>query len=468
MRVVFASSEVFPFAKTGGLADVCGALPIALEKIGVDVTVFMPHFKFIDVAKFGIERINNQMSRATIGHNIDVFFIENKVFFGREGIYGDTYGDYADNLQRFQFFSQKVLELIKQLKIDADIVHCHDWQSSLIPVYLKTKFKSDPYYSNIKSVLTIHNLAYQGVFPKEEFHRLGLGDEFFSGKYFEYYNQINLLKAAIVMSDRVTTVSEMYGQEILTKDFGCGLEGVLKGRKDHIAGIVNGIDYDVWNPSEDEDVHQTFSETSVTEGKLKNKLALQKECGFDVGDQFPLYGFVGRLSHQKGVDLLIDHLHLKKGMKEQFIFQGLGDEKYAGDLRELSARYPKNVFVHLAYDEPTAHKIYAASDFLLMPSRYEPCGLSQLIGMHYGAIPVVYKTGGLADTVQPIGSENEKGIVMNHLDQSSLSAAFQQAGTIFANKDHLKKLREHCMKTDFSWHHSAEEYEKLYSDLTAK
>lgn len=465
MKVVFASSEVFPFAKTGGLADVCGALPIALEKSGIDVTVFLPHFRFIDVAKFGLERVNNQLSRATIGQNIDVFFIENNLFFGREGIYGDTYGDYGDNLQRFQFFSLKVLEVIKQLKLDVDIMHCHDWQSALIPVYLKTRFQNDPYFKKTKSILTIHNLAYQGIFPQVEFHRLGLDQKYLSAEYFEYFNQINLLKAAIVLSDRLTTVSEMYGQEILTKDFGCGLEEVLKKRKDKVTGIVNGIDYDIWNPQEDEAIVKTFSVADVEEGKLKNKQALQVDCGFEKTDKIPLFGFVGRLSHQKGMDLLIDWLKLKKDYAAQFVFQGVGDEKYAGDLRELASRHSKYIFVHLAYDEPTAHKIYAASDYLLMPSRYEPCGLSQLIAMHYGSIPIVYKTGGLADTVKPIGDAGEKGIVMNSLDQAALTKAFQQAGKIFEDKAHLKILRENGMNADFSWDHFAEEYEKLYNEL---
>lgn len=464
MRVVFASSEVFPFAKTGGLADVCGALPLALEKIGIDVTVFLPHFKFIDTAKHGIERVNNQLSRVTIGQTIDVYFIENHVFFGREGIYGDTYGDYGDNLQRFQFFSQKVLEVIKQLKLDVDIVHCHDWQSALIPVYLKTKFKNDPFYNKIKSVLTIHNLAFQGIFSKDEFHRLGLPEETFV-KFFEYHQRINLLKAAIMTSDRVTTVSEMYAKEILTKDFGCGLEGVLKTRKDKIAGIVNGIDYDIWNPEVDDHISKPFSVQQADEAKLKNKHALQKEFGLEITDKTPLYGFVGRLSHQKGIDLLIDWLKLKKDIQGQFIFQGLGDEKYAGDLRELASRHPKQVFSYLAYDEPAAHKIYAASDFLLMPSRYEPCGLSQMIAMRYGAIPIVYKTGGLADTVSPIGQTDEKGLVMNNLDLATLTTSFQLASKIFADKQHLKKLRENGMKADFSWDHSADEYEKLYSGI---
>lgn len=466
MKVVFASSEVFPFAKTGGLADVCGALPIALEKLGIDVTVFLPHFRFIDAAKFGVERVNNQLSRATIGQNIDVFFIENNLFFGREGIYGDTYGDYGDNLQRFQFFSLKVLEVIKQLKIDVDILHCHDWQSALIPVYLKTRLKNDPYFKKTKSVLTIHNLAYQGIFSKVEFHRLGLDNKYLNPKYFEYFNQLNLLKAGIVLSDRLTTVSEMYGQEILSKDFGCGLEEVLKTRKDKITGIVNGIDYDVWNPQEDETIVKAFSTASVQEGKLKNKQALQKDYGFENTDKIPLFGFVGRLSHQKGIDLLIDWLQLKKDHLAQFIFLGQGDEKYADDLRKLASSHPKHIFVHLEYDEPTAHKIYAASDYLLMPSRYEPCGLSQLIAMHYGSIPIVYKTGGLADTVKPIGDSTEKGIVMNNFDHASLTKAFQQAEKIFEDKAHLQILRENGMNADFSWDHSAEEYEKLYNELT--
>ena len=465
MRVAFSSSEVYPFIKTGGLADVCGSLPIALEKLGIDTVVFLPYFRSIDRVKFNIERLNNQYARAIIGHGIEVYFIQSDLFFSREGVYGDFYGDYADNLQRFQFFSLKVLEAIKQLKLDVDIMHCHDWQSALIPVYLKTKFAHDQHFKNMKSVLTIHNLAYQGHFSKEEYAHLGLSSEYFNEKYFEFYDKINLLKAGIALSDTVTTVSTQYAKEILTKEFGCGLEGVLKQRKDGVTGITNGIDYAVWNPEEDPAIAKTYSVDTVTDGKSKNKAQLQKSLKLPVNDNIPLYGFVGRLSHQKGMDLILPWLRSKEAEGVQVLLQGLGDEKYARELKEIEKLYPERFRLRLAYDENMAHRIYASSDLFLMPSNFEPCGLSQMIAMRYGSIPIVYKTGGLVDTVMPLGHLEETGIIFEKYDLTAFKKAISDGVKIFQEKERLNILRHHAMRRDFSWQHSAQEYEKIYQCL---
>jgi starch synthase len=461
MRILFCASEVYPFAKTGGLADVCGAIPLALEKIGIEVTVVMPFYGSIDTAKFNIEKINSQFARTFIGQGVEVYFVQHDVFFRRDGIYGDGYKDYPDNLQRFQFFSQKVFELIKQVKLEVDVIHCHDWQTALIPAYLTGKYKVDPLYKDIKTILTIHNLAYQGLFDKGEYRRLGLSAEF-QVKHFDYYDKINLMKAGLELSDVVTTVSKQYAKEILTKEFGCGLEGILKGRKEEIFGITNGIDYDIWNPEEDKSISTPFSVKDCADGKAKNKLALQNKCGFVVDGNIPLIGFVGRLSHQKGVDLVIEWL--KTSDKVQVVLQGVGEKKYEEELKNLEKAHPKRVKVFLKYDEAMAHQIYASSDLFLMPSRFEPCGLSQLIAMRYGCIPVVFKTGGLVDTVIP----NETGIVFDQYTQAAFNKSMAEAIKAFGDKNRLQSMREKGMSSDFSWDHSAEEYEKIYQCLLSE
>jgi len=304
MKIAFCSSEATPFAKTGGLADVCGALPLALEKLKANVVLFIPGFKCVDGKKFGIKKLNNFVSTTTIGKNVEVYFIESEKYFHRSGLYGNSRGDYPDNLERFQFFCTKTLEVFKQLNIKPDIVHCHDWQTALIPAYLKHVLRKDPFYEGMKTVLTIHNLAFQGTFAKEQYPQLGLSKKLFTHEGFEFYEKVNLLKGGITYSDEVTTVSPCYAKEIQTEELGSGLDGVIRAKDGRVDGILNGIDYELWNPNTDKLLEYQYSSKSL-EGKAKSKRELQKELKLSAKKNTPIFGFVGRLSHQKGIDLII-------------------------------------------------------------------------------------------------------------------------------------------------------------------
>jgi len=462
LKVVFCASEVMPFAKTGGLADVGGSLPIALKKDGVDISVVMPLYGCVDQKAFSLKPIAKNVLKAKLD-NVDVYFIKNDKFFDRQELYGESKGDYPDNLERFSYFCKKTLEFLKEIDLKPDVFHCHDWQTSLISVYLKSIYARDPFYAGTKTILTIHNLAYQGVFDAKQFSLLGLDQRFNSPDALEFYGKINLLKSGIVFSDRVTTVSPQYAEEIRKKEFGCGLEGVINHRDDHVFGILNGIDVDSWNPETDDLIVKKYS-AHRNDGKAENKKALQKECGLDVREDIPIFGFVGRLSAQKGVELLSEALPEIIEMDVQLIFQGVGEEKYQNLLKNLQKKYPKKIAVHIKFDEKTAHQIYAGSDVFLIPSVYEPCGLSQMISFRYGTIPLVYKTGGLADTVSPfrVGSEQGDGFVFVRYEENAIVTAFKSAISAYGKKDVFKNLISKVMKYDFSWATSAKEYKRLY------
>jgi starch synthase len=464
MKIIFCSSEVFPFAKTGGLGDVCGSLPLALEKIGADVSIFLPGYRCIGRAGSLIEPLTADVSRSIIGSNVRVYFVGHEKYFDREGLYGNTSGDYPDNIERFSFFCDQVLQLAKQLDLQPDVIHSHDWQTALIPVYLKEKYKDDAYYADTKTLLTIHNLAFQGVFPKELYPQLGLDGRLFCAQGFEFYGQVNLLKAGIIYSDHVTTVSPRYAKEIRTKEFGCGLEDVLRGRRGHVAGILNGLDHNVWNPAIDGFIVRKYSADDVTEGKSANKAELQKELGLDVREDVPLFGFVGRLSHQKGTDLILETLSDMMRMEIQVVFLGVGESRYQEQLRQMALLYPKKAAAGFDFNEPLGHRIYAGSDFFLMPSRFEPCGLSQMVSLYYGTIPVVFKTGGLADTVKPFGplNPNGNGLVFTQYAREDFGAAIKKAVHIFERKDKLYCSRQNALRSDFSWEQSARHYQEIY------
>ncbi|MDD5448967.1 MAG: glycogen/starch synthase, partial [Candidatus Omnitrophica bacterium] len=389
MKILFVSSEVVPFAKTGGLADVAGSLPIFLEKSGVEIKIAMPKYKTIKV----------KGDRATLGKGVEVLFIENDKFFNREQLYGDKFGDYPDNLERFSYFSRQCLELIKKIGFKPDVIHCNDWQSSLIPVYLKTQYKTDPFYSNIKTMLTIHNLSYQGLFDASQFQKTGLDAGLFGMDGLEFYGKVNILKGGILFSDIITTVSPTYSREIQTKEFGYGLEGVLKSRANRIYGILNGIDYNLWNPKMDRHIAKMYDAAHIDD-KGANKENLQKESALTVNRDIPLIGLISRLADQKGLDLISAVIGDLLKTKIQFICLGTGDEKYHILFERIAKLYPKKASINLKFDAVLAQKIYAGSDMFLMPSRFEPCGLGQMIALRYGTIPIVRLTGGLKDTIQ--------------------------------------------------------------------
>ena len=466
MKIAFCSSEVFPFAKTGGLADVCGALPLALEKLGTEIIVFLPHYQFIDTREFQIQRVHEGVSKTSFGKNITVYLIENEKYFYRDGLYGDRKGDYADNLDRFQYFSLHALELLKEFNEKIDIVHCHDWQTALIPVYLKEKYKDDPFFAKTKSLLTLHNLAFQGVFPKDEYLKIGLSERLFSEKGFEFFGKINLLKAGIIFSDAINTVSPQYAKEILTKEFGCGLEGVIKSRKDQVTGILNGLDYDIWNPKTDIFVEKKYSSDNFSERKAKNKTFLQKKVGLPMSPEVPIFGFVGRLSYQKGIDLVLEAINELLALDLQIVIQGTGNG-YHAQLEDLTEQNPKQFAVCLEFDERTAHQIYAGADMFLMPSVYEPCGLSQMISLCYGTIPVVYKTGGLADTVKNFDHPDKlgNGFVFDKYTKKDFIETIKTAVKVYHQKKQFGQLVNNGFAADFSWEKSAGEYKKIYQCL---
>ncbi|MFA5725859.1 MAG: glycogen synthase GlgA [Candidatus Omnitrophota bacterium] len=462
MKIAMCSSEVVPFAKTGGLADVAGALPLAVEKEGQEVIIIMPRYKAIDTAKFKLRKLNSGVLTGLAGKNIRVYFIENEEYFNRDGLYGDKKGDHPDNLDRFSFYCRKSLDLLQEIGFKPDIIHCHDWQSSLIPVFLKTVYSRDPFYTKTRTVLTIHNIGYQGLFPGEEFPKLGLDRSLFNMEGLEFYGKINILKGGILFADIINTVSPTYAREIQTEEFGFGLEGVLNKRKDSVFGILNGLDYDIWNPQNDKFVARNFSITDLA-GKAKDKEDLQALCKLPLKKGVPLIGIVSRLAEQKGLDILAEGIDEICNLDIQLGILGTGDLKYHQVLQEMAAKYPKVISLNLKFDDPLAHKIYAGSDIFLMPSRYEPCGLGQLISLRYGTIPLVFKTGGLADTVN-----SENGFVFACYSKTDLVKTIKKALSAFKAKTKWDALVKNALKGNFSWDASAVKYLELYAKAKKK
>ena len=448
-----ASSEVVPFAKTGGLADVAGALPLALEALGVDARVIMP--------KYGSIKAGGDS--AIIGKNVKVYFVANDGYFSRPELYGDKIGDYADNLERFSFFSKEVFNTLKRENFKPDIIHCNDWQTALVPVYLNTLYKYDPFFSGIKTVFTIHNLAYQGLFAQEEFQKTGLSQSLFNMRCFEFYGKVNLMKAGIVYADMINTVSPTYAEEIQTKEFGCGLEGVIAERRDRLAGILNGIDYKLWDPATDNRIFKKYSIDNPA-GKYVNKEKLQAESGLKVNRNTPLIGTISRLADQKGFDLIADIIDKVLKMDVQFILLGTGDRKYHVLFEKIQNDYGRNAAIYLKFDAILAQKIYAGSDMFLMPSRYEPCGLGQLISFKYGTVPIIRQTGGLKDSVDEFDPSTGEGsgFTFTAYDSGKLLAAIKKAVLVYGNKNAWPALVKKVMGYDYSWKRSARDYMDLY------
>ncbi|MDP2929748.1 MAG: glycogen synthase GlgA [Candidatus Omnitrophota bacterium] len=459
LKVLLAASEVVPFAKTGGLADVAGSLPLALEELGVDIRVIMPKYASVKVAG----------DCATIGKNIKVYFVENDEYFNRKELYGDKFGDYNDNLDRFAFFSREVLERCKKEKFVPDIIHCNDWQTALVPVYLNTLYKYYPFFADTKVLYTIHNMAYQGLFPTEEFPKTGLDWVLFNINYFEFYGKVNLMKAGLVYSDAISTVSPTYAKEILTAEFGCGLEGVLKTRENVLSGILNGIDYNLWSPEKDTKIFKNYSIDNL-EDKYINKERFQKELGLKVDRNIPIFGMISRLAEQKGADFVADIIDKMLNMKTQFVLLGTGDNKYHIIFEKIAKRYPLSASINLKFDAVLAQKIYAASDMFFVPSRYEPCGLSQIISFKYGTIPIVRQTGGLKDTVQEFDPKTGSGTGFTFIEPRSadLFGAVKKSLLVYKDKPLWMSLVKSVMGLDYSWKASAKEYINLFEGIIKK
>jgi starch synthase len=486
MKIVEVSPEIIPYAKTGGLADVVGTLPLYLEKAGHEISMFIPFYK--SVKKSGIDikllditfdiPIDDIKHTVTLwksihqgSENIAIYFIQRDEYYDRDALYGTESGDYQDNSERFIFFSRAVIEAIKRLELSIDIIHCHDWQTALIPVYLKTLFNRDEKLSSIKTVLTIHNLAYQGIFRQEDMKLTGLDMSLFNWRNLEHWGKVNFLKCGIVFADIVTTVSKKYAEEIRTVEFGCGLEDVIKEYENKLYGIINGVDYTEWSPENDNLISHQYSVEDIS-GKALCKKHLQKRLNLPQVE-VPLLGMISRLAEQKGVDLLIVIMEDLMKRDLQLVILGIGDEKYHQMLKEAVPKYNSKLSVNIMFDNKLAHEIETGADIFLMPSKYEPCGLNQMYSLRYGTIPVVRETGGLADTIIDANDENLKngtatGFTMKGYFAAELLFSIDRALELYKSKAQWRSLIRNAMKQDWSWEKSADEYVELFKSVLEK
>jgi starch synthase len=464
MKIALVTSEVTPFSKTGGLADVCGALPAELEKAGHEVVVISPLYR--GVRAHGPERAPFRL-RVPVGRVVDAgvarlgrhWFIDHEPFYDREGLYGSAEGDYEDNAARFTLLARGAMELLGAIGFEPDVVQAHDWQAGLVPVYMRTIYADE--FAQAKSVMTIHNLGYQGVFWHLDMPVFGLDWSLYNWRQLEFYGKVNLLKGGIVFADAITTVSPTYAKEIQTKAFGCGLEGVLAERADRLSGILNGIDMAEWDPSADPHLPATFSSKDPA-GKAACKKALQARMKLPPRDDAPVIGFVGRLVEQKGVDLLVRAAEFLAQLDLQVAILGSGEARFQGPLQRLGALYGEKLSVEIAFDAALAHLIEAGSDFFVMPSRYEPCGLTQMHSLRYGAVPIVRRTGGLADTVE----DGKTGIVFENYSSDALVEAVERALSLWAKPKDYAKVQRAGMKVDSGWPQRAAEYVELFERIT--
>jgi starch synthase len=475
--VLMAASEMAPFAKTGGLADVMSALPEALAGLGAKVSVIMPAYKCVIEGDFPIEdteiilRVpingrleNGRILKTTTGYGIPVYLVKSDKYFDRENLYGSDDGDYPDNAERFVFFSRAVLEFMKTGKYQ--ILHANDWQTALTIAFLKSQPFRYPGLSALKTVMTVHNLGYQGRFSKNYWPLLELDWGLFNLKYLEFYDDINFLKGGIVFADAITTVSSNYAEEIKTPEQGFGIEGLFRERADVLYGILNGVDYKIWDPGGDRLIPQNYDISDVS-GKRTCKTELQKYFNLDQNIGAPLLGMVTRLSRQKGIDLVYSVLPELIGGGCQFVLFGSGDRNLQNMVVELAVKYPGKAGIEIGFRESLAHQIVAGSDIMLMPSLYEPGGLTQLYGLRYGTIPVVRATGGLKDTILPFKTRSGKGtgFVFTPFKAEDLLTAVEQAVEVFRKKDTWAALMRNAMRTDFSWTCSAREYMNIYQKV---
>ncbi len=479
LRVLFVASEGVPFAKTGGLADVVGTLPQALEDQGVEIKVLMPYYGMVKQGKVPTTLIAEdlEVDLGLINHPFNLlapaasgspfYFVERDEFYERSQLYGTPRGDYFDNLERFAFFCGAVLPFCRALDFHPDVIHCHDWQSALVPVYLRHRWAGEDLLAGTKTVFTIHNLAYQGLFPKEKYPLLGLDWSLYSMDGLEYYGKINLLKGGIVSADAVTTVSPTYSVEIQTPEFGYGLEGVLKTRAAQLHGILNGVDYKDWSPETDTLIPAKFSPDDL-KGKAADKKALMAAFGLDPKlAGAPILAIISRLADQKGFDLVEQILPQLMKQKLMVVILGTGEEKYHRWLQAEAPKYKGRLGVKIAFDNQLAHLMEAGADMFLMPSRYEPCGLNQIYSMKYGTIPVVRATGGLADTVTPVGDPKipGTGFVFTDYTPEAFLKAIYTALDAYADQDLWRRIMQQAMNQDFSWKVSARKYLELYKSL---
>ncbi|MCL5771819.1 MAG: glycogen synthase GlgA [Actinobacteria bacterium] len=484
LKVAICSTEGFPFAKTGGLADVVGALPLSFKKINIEPVVIMPGYNFIfekykDITKI-LDNLKIRINRNYFEYcdvfkinysGVNFYFIKNDKFFNRDYLYGTPQGDYSDNNLRFGFLSKAVLALLENIKFSPDIIHLHDYHVALTSVLINEKKlkKQDSFFKNTHVVFTIHNLAYQGIYDANTLDLLELDKSYFDMDKLEFYGKINFMKGGIVFSEKITTVSPTYSKEILTPEFGYGLDGILRVRQKDLSGIINGIDYEIWNPQNDKSIASNYNINKL-DGKEICKKALLNNLFNNPDYNAPVLGMVSRLSEQKGIDILIEIFDVLMQKNIYLIILGTGDEKYMKQLNELYLKYRQKFSLNIAFSDKLAREIYSGADIFLMPSKYEPCGLGQLISLKYGTIPVVRNTGGLADTIAEIKlpdniNEGGQGFKFSEYSGKALLQAIKNTLNFYNDNNLWTKIIKNAMNCDFSWDYSAKQYKEIFLKL---
>ncbi|MFO7667685.1 MAG: glycogen synthase GlgA [Desulfobacterales bacterium] len=477
LKILFLASEAFPFAKTGGLADVTGSLPGAMKRLGMNVRLAIPFYRTIREADFQSRPVFNDL-HVPLGREIlpcriletetpdevPVYLVDRPSFYDRPSIYGEGSRDYGDNMERFCYFSHAVLVLAQKLSFLPDIIHCHDWQTGLIPALLKGPFRE----MGASSVFTIHNVGYKGLFPEWKWDITGLPwVDFFHTEGMEYWGMISLLKSGIVYSDAVTTVSPTYAEEIQRPEYGMGMDGILRHRKASLRGILNGADYRLWNPSTDPHIPSQYGPEEIS-GKKACKDALLREMNLDGSmAERPLLAVISRLDNQKGFDLLLPILDALFAMSVGLVVLGSGDGHIQWLLKEAEKRHNGRMKTYIGFNEPLAHRILSGADIFLNPSRYEPCGLTQIYALKYGTVPVVRGTGGLEDTVHPFdyGTGEGTGFKFYSYDESAFFGALREAVAVYYNPPLWRRIQKNGMQVEYSWNRSAREYLELYKSL---
>jgi starch synthase len=486
MKILVATSEAVPFAKTGGLADVCGALPIELERLGHQPVVVMPAYRQTlesgqpieptgvrFLIGIGSKTVPGTFLKSRLpGSNVPVYLVQQDDYFNRDDLYGTGGQDYIDNCERFTFFSRAALEAVRLLNLGIDVIHVNDWQTGLIPAYLKLEYRQRPGYERIASLLTIHNLAYQGQFWHWDMLLTGLDWKYFNWQQMEFFGKLNLMKTGLVFADALNTVSPRYAEEIQSAPLGCGLEGVLQQRRDVLSGIINGVDYSLWNPATDPALPQRYDAQTAGAGKAACKAALQSELKLPVSARTPLVGFIGRLAEQKGIDLVASLVQdwVRSG-DAQWVILGTGDPKYHQLFTTLGERHPQKVAVRLEFSGDLSHRIEAGADMFLMPSRFEPCGLNQLYSLKYGTVPIVRATGGLADTItdttrESLAAGSATGFTFREYSPLALAETVGRASEAYSQNSTWASLIRAGMSQDWSWRRSAQQYVALYQKIS--
>lgn len=488
MNILFATTEAVPFCKTGGLGDVCGALPIELANLGLRPTVILPAFRsamqsgqpieptgVTFEAPIGRKLVHGEFLRSQLpGSDVPVILVKQDDYFDRSELYRENSEDYHDNCERFVFFGRAVLEAIRKLDLQTDILHCHDWPTGLLPAYLKTVYAGRQPYEQIATLFTIHNLAYQGVFWHWDMELTGVGWEHFNLHQMEFYGQLNFLKSALAFSDTLSTVSPRYAEEIQSPPMSCGLEGILSQRSSDLYGIINGVDYSQWDPATDRHLAANYSVDTWRDGKAVCKAALQREMGLPERSDVPILASVGRLADQKGFDLIAEILpRWAQQMDAQWVLLGTGDKHHEETMTRLSREFPERIAAKVGFSNELAHRIEAGADMFLMPSRYEPCGLNQMYSLKYGTPPIVRETGGLADTItdtsdHTINNQTANGFSFSDASGYALSMAIDRACQAYHQGEIWDQIVRTGMKQDWSWARSARRYVDLYDETLAR